>query len=177
MWGSWHIDVDYPFPVNCCKNLPGISGNKSDSFLVGVWLNQGCPWSLVLFAIFICKICRCNQGLDGFSGLRILYLLLVHDVSSCCPLQMGDKNLSISGSCLWVRREWSGSMTGRLVQCQQWCVLSSCGKERPEHETKAVYIYQMIYVPNFIYGQKLWVVLKEDNVDQRAEMSFLWGSE
>ena len=77
-----------------CQSLVCIAGNKSDSFPVRVGLRQGCPLSPILFIIFMDRISRCSQGVEGFrfGDLRIASLLFADDVvllaSSCRDLQL-----------------------------------------------------------------------------------------
>ena len=78
---------------NRCQSLVRISANKSDLFPVRVGLRQGCPLSPVLFIIFMDRISRRSQGVEGvrFGDLRIGSLLFADDVvllaSSSCDLQ------------------------------------------------------------------------------------------
>ena len=77
-----------------CQSLVRIAGSKSDSFPVRVGLRQGCPLSPVLFIIFMDRISRRSQVVEGvrFGDLRIASLLFADDVvllaSSCQDLQL-----------------------------------------------------------------------------------------
>ncbi len=64
------------------RSLVRIAGSKSDLFPVHVGLRQGCPLSPVLFIIFMDRISRLSQGLEGvgFGDHAILSLLFVDDV-------------------------------------------------------------------------------------------------
>ncbi|KAL0152538.1 hypothetical protein M9458_052261 [Cirrhinus mrigala] len=64
------------------RSLVRIAGSKSDLFPVRVGLRQGCPLSPVLFIIFMDRISRCSQGLEGvwFGDHRISSLLFADDV-------------------------------------------------------------------------------------------------
>ena len=71
-----------------------MAGNKSDLFPVRVGLHLGCPLSPILFIIFMDRISRHSQGVEGvrFGDLRIGSLLFADDVvllaSSDCDLQL-----------------------------------------------------------------------------------------
>ena len=64
------------------QSLVRIAGSKSDVFPVRVGLHQGCPLSPILFIIFMDRISRCSQGVEGvrFGDLRIGSLLFADDV-------------------------------------------------------------------------------------------------
>ena len=72
-----------------------IAGNKSDLFPVRVGLRQGCPLSPILFIIFMDRISRCSQGVEGvrFGDLRIGSLLFADDV---VLLASSDRDLQLS---------------------------------------------------------------------------------
>ncbi|XP_054621698.1 uncharacterized protein vopp1b isoform X1 [Dunckerocampus dactyliophorus] len=65
-----------------CQSLVRIAGSKSDPFPVKVGLRQGCPLSPILFIIFMDRISRRSQGVEGFrfGGCRIESLLFADDV-------------------------------------------------------------------------------------------------
>ena len=65
-----------------CQSLVRIAGSKSDAFPVRVGLRQGCPLSPILFIIFMDRISRRSQGVEGFQfgNLRIGSLLFADDV-------------------------------------------------------------------------------------------------
>jgi len=65
-----------------CQSLVRIAGSKSDAFPVRVGLRQGCPLSPILFIIFMNRISRRSQGVEGvrFGNLRIVSLLFAVDV-------------------------------------------------------------------------------------------------
>jgi len=65
-----------------CQSLVCIAGSKSDVFPVRVGLLQGCPLSPILFIIFMDRISRYSQGIEGvrFGILRIGSLLFADDV-------------------------------------------------------------------------------------------------
>ena len=72
------------------RSLVRIAGSKSDLFQVHVGLRQGCPLSPVLFIIFMDRISRRSQGLEGvrFGGHRISSLLFADDVVLLAPSNM-----------------------------------------------------------------------------------------
>ncbi|KAK3537069.1 hypothetical protein QTP70_000867 [Hemibagrus guttatus] len=67
---------------NRSRSLVRIASCKSDLFPVHVGLQQGCPLSLVLFIVFMDKISRRSQGLEGvrFGDHRISSLIFADDV-------------------------------------------------------------------------------------------------
>ncbi|KAK3543929.1 hypothetical protein QTP70_031842 [Hemibagrus guttatus] len=67
---------------NRSRSLVRIASCKSDLFPVHVGLRQGCPLSLVLFIVFMDKISRRSQGLEGvrFGDHRISSLIFADDV-------------------------------------------------------------------------------------------------
>uniref|UniRef100_A0A669BJZ3 Reverse transcriptase domain-containing protein n=1 Tax=Oreochromis niloticus TaxID=8128 RepID=A0A669BJZ3_ORENI len=133
---------------NRCKSLVRIAGNKSDSFLVGDGLRQGCPLSPVLFIIFMDRISRRSQVAEGFrfGGLRISSLLFADDVVL----------LASSGEGLQLALERS------VVVKRELSVKAKLS------------IYRSIYVPTLTYGHELWVVTERTRSRiQAAEMSFL----
>jgi len=66
----------------CNKSCVCILGIKSDMFMVGVVLRQGCPSSPVLFVIFMDGIFMRSLGVEQvrFGGLGIASLLFANDV-------------------------------------------------------------------------------------------------
>ena len=72
---------------NRSRSLVCIAGSKSDLFPVHVGLRQGCPFSLVLFIIFIDRISRCSQGPEGiwFGSHWISSLLFADNVVLLAP--------------------------------------------------------------------------------------------
>ncbi|KAK3558768.1 hypothetical protein QTP86_028769 [Hemibagrus guttatus] len=67
---------------NRSRSLVCIANCKSDLFPVHVGLRQGCPLSPVLFIVFMDRISRCSQGLEGvrFGDHRISSLIFADDV-------------------------------------------------------------------------------------------------
>ncbi|KAK3547842.1 hypothetical protein QTP86_031969 [Hemibagrus guttatus] len=69
------------------RSLVRIASCKSDLFPVHVGLRQGCPLSPVLFIVFMDRISRRSQGLEGvrFGDHRISSLLFADDVVLLAP--------------------------------------------------------------------------------------------
>ncbi|KAK3556221.1 hypothetical protein QTP70_006736 [Hemibagrus guttatus] len=72
---------------NRSRSLVRIASCKSDLFPVHVGLRQGCPLSPVLFIVFMDRISRCSQGLEGvrFGDHRISSLIFADDVVLLTP--------------------------------------------------------------------------------------------
>ncbi|KAK3535602.1 hypothetical protein QTP70_017140 [Hemibagrus guttatus] len=72
---------------NRSRSLVCIASCKSDLFPVHVGLRQGCPLSPVLFIVFMDRISRCSQGLEGvrFGDHRISSLIFADDVVLLAP--------------------------------------------------------------------------------------------
>ncbi|KAK3511328.1 hypothetical protein QTP70_000378 [Hemibagrus guttatus] len=72
---------------NRSRSLARIASCKSDLFPVHVGLRQGCPLSPVLFIVFMDRISRCSQGLEGvqFGDHRISSLIFADDVVLLAP--------------------------------------------------------------------------------------------
>ncbi|KAK3544083.1 hypothetical protein QTP86_001214 [Hemibagrus guttatus] len=76
---------------NRSRSLVRIASCKSDLFPVHVGLRQGCPLSPVLFIVFMDRISRCSQGLEGvrFGDHRISSLIFADDVVLLAPSSLG----------------------------------------------------------------------------------------
>ncbi|KAK3562016.1 hypothetical protein QTP86_024486 [Hemibagrus guttatus] len=72
---------------NRSRSLVRIASCKSDLFPVHVGLRQGCPLSPVLFIVFMNRISRRSQGLEGvqFGDHRISSLIFADDVVLLAP--------------------------------------------------------------------------------------------
>ncbi|KAK3518458.1 hypothetical protein QTP70_000645 [Hemibagrus guttatus] len=72
---------------NRSRSLVLIASCKSDLFPVNVGLQQGCPLSPVLFIVFMDRISRRSQGLEGvrFGDHRISSLIFADDVVLLAP--------------------------------------------------------------------------------------------
>ena len=91
-WDLWEVIREYGVgrPLlravrslyNRSRSLVHTVGSKSDLFLVHVGLRQCCGLSLVLFIIFMDRLFRCSQGLEGvwFGSHWISSLLFADDV-------------------------------------------------------------------------------------------------
>ncbi|KAK0132885.1 Retrovirus-related Pol polyprotein from type-2 retrotransposable element R2DM [Merluccius polli] len=77
-----------------CQSLVRIASNKTDLFPVRVGLRQDCPLSPILFIIFMDRISRRSQVIEGvrFGDLRIGSLLFVDDV---VLLALSDRDLQL----------------------------------------------------------------------------------
>ncbi|KAK3531015.1 hypothetical protein QTP70_007862 [Hemibagrus guttatus] len=75
------------FLYNRSRSLVRIASCKSDLFPVYVGLQQGCPLSPVLFIVFMDRISRRSQGLEGvrFGDHRISSLLFANYVVLLAP--------------------------------------------------------------------------------------------
>ncbi|KAK3517264.1 hypothetical protein QTP70_001756 [Hemibagrus guttatus] len=75
---------------NRSRSLVRIASCKSDLFPVHVGLRQGCSLSPVLFIVFMDRISRCSQGLEGvrFGDYRISLLISADDVALLAPLSL-----------------------------------------------------------------------------------------
>ncbi|KAK3526552.1 hypothetical protein QTP70_030692 [Hemibagrus guttatus] len=75
---------------NRSKSLVRIASCKSDLFPVHVGLRQGCPLSPVLFIVFMDRISRRSQGLEGvrFGDHSISSLIFADDVVLLAPLSL-----------------------------------------------------------------------------------------
>ncbi|KAK3507428.1 hypothetical protein QTP70_020629 [Hemibagrus guttatus] len=72
---------------NRSRSLVRIASYKSDMFPLHVGLRQGCPLSPVLFIVFMDRISRRSQGLEGvwFGDHRISSLIFADDVVLLAP--------------------------------------------------------------------------------------------
>ncbi|KAK3528573.1 hypothetical protein QTP70_003741 [Hemibagrus guttatus] len=72
---------------NQSRSLVRIASCKSDLFPVHVGLRQGCPLSPVLFIVFMDRISRRSQGLEGvqFGDHKISLLIFADDVVLLAP--------------------------------------------------------------------------------------------
>ena len=88
-------DTGCPSLYDRCQSLVRIAGNKSDLFPVRVGLRQSCPLSPILFIIFMDRISRRSQGVEGvrFGDLRIGSLLFADDVVLSAS---SDRDLQLS---------------------------------------------------------------------------------
>ncbi|XP_048857101.1 uncharacterized protein LOC125724452 [Brienomyrus brachyistius] len=112
-----------------CQSLVRMGGNKSDSFPVRVGLRQGCPLSPILFIVFMDRISRRSQGVEGvrFGDLRIRSLLFADDVvllaSSSRDLQLSLEQFAAECEAAGMRISTSKSETMVLSRKRVECSL------------------------------------------------------
>ena len=138
----------FNFRIVKVRSLVRIAGGKPDLFPVRVGPCQGCPLSPVLFTIFIDRISRRCQVVEGvrFGGLQIPSPLFADDMvllgssNSDLQLSLGQfapgkgwiahsrlgesrfpkwRSSNILGSCSRVRGKWSKRLTDGLEKRQQ----------------------------------------------------------
>uniref|UniRef100_A0A3P8SLN3 Reverse transcriptase domain-containing protein n=1 Tax=Amphiprion percula TaxID=161767 RepID=A0A3P8SLN3_AMPPE len=123
-----------------CQSLVRISGNKSNSFPVRVGLRQGCPLSPILFIIFMDRISRHSQGVEGvrFGDLRIPSLLFADDVvllaSSCQDLQLSLDRFAAECEAVGMRISTSKSESMVLSRKRVECTLRVRDEVLPQLE-------------------------------------------
>ena len=123
-----------------CQSLVRISGNKSNSFPVRVGLRQGCPLSPILFIIFMDRISRRSQGVEGvrFGDLRIPSLLFADDVvllaSSCQDLQLSLDRFAAECEAVGMRISTSKSESMVLSRKRVECTLRVRDEVLPQVE-------------------------------------------
>ncbi|KAK3520514.1 hypothetical protein QTP70_024128 [Hemibagrus guttatus] len=95
---------------NQSRSLICIASCKSDLFPVHVGLRQGCPLSPILFSIFMDRISRRSQGLEGvqFGDHRISSLLFADDVVLLAP---SSQDLQRALGCFAAECEAAGMRT------------------------------------------------------------------
>ncbi|KAK3537395.1 hypothetical protein QTP70_008853 [Hemibagrus guttatus] len=182
---------------NRSRSLVRIASCKSDLFPVHVGLRQGCPLSLVLFIVFMDRISRCSQGLEGvrFGDHRISLLLFADDVVLLAPSSLdlqqalgcfaaeceaAGMRVSTSKSEAMVLFTSEGKMDreidrriGAVAAVMQSMYRSVVVKKELSQKAK-LSIYQAIYVPTLTYGHELWVITERIRSRiQAAKMTFL----
>ncbi|KAK3558815.1 hypothetical protein QTP86_028745, partial [Hemibagrus guttatus] len=180
------------------RSLVCIASCKSDLFPVHVGLRQGCPLSPVLFIVFMDRISRRSQGLEGvrFGDHSISSLIFADDVVLLAPSSLDLQHAMgcFAAECEAARMRVSTSKSEAMVLDRKKvaCTLQVGGELLPQVEEfkylvvlavvvkkelsrKAkLSIYQSIYVPTLTYGHELWVMTKRVRSRiQAAEMSFL----
>ncbi|KAK3529274.1 hypothetical protein QTP70_024827, partial [Hemibagrus guttatus] len=184
---------------NQSRRLVRIASCKSDLFPVHVGLRQGCPLSL--FIVFIDRISRRSQGLEGvwFVDYGISWLIFADDVVLLAPssldLQHALGHFAAECDAAGMRVSTSKSEAMVLDRKKVACTLQVGGEFLPQVEEfkylgyclrvregwikelswKAkLSIYQSIYVPTLTYGHELWVMTERIRSRiQAAKMSFL----
>ncbi|KAK3563422.1 hypothetical protein QTP86_027793 [Hemibagrus guttatus] len=125
---------------NRSRSLVHIASCKSDLFPVHVGLRQGCPLSLVLFIVFMDRISRRSQGLEGvrFGDHRISSLIFADDVvllaSSGLDLQHALGHFAAECEAAGMRVSTSKSETMVLDRKKVACTLQVGGEVLPQVE-------------------------------------------
>ncbi|KAK3542066.1 hypothetical protein QTP86_011367 [Hemibagrus guttatus] len=125
---------------NRSKSLVRIASCKSDLFPVHVGLQQGCPLSPVLFIVFMDRISRRSQGLEGvrFGDHRISSLIFADDVvllaSSGLDLQHALGRFAAECEAAGMRVSTSKSEAMVLDQKKVACTLQVEGEVLPQVE-------------------------------------------
>ncbi|KAK3534231.1 hypothetical protein QTP86_007026 [Hemibagrus guttatus] len=124
---------------NQSRSLVRIASCKSDLFPVHVGLRQGCPLSLVLFIVFMDRISRRSQGLEGvqFGDHRISSLIFADDVllaPSSLDLQHALGRFAAECEAAGMRVSTSKSEAMVLNQKKVACTLQVGGELLPQVE-------------------------------------------
>ncbi|KAK3539176.1 hypothetical protein QTP86_028667, partial [Hemibagrus guttatus] len=125
---------------NQSRSLVRIASCKSDLFPVHVGLRQGCPLSPVLFIVFMDRISRHSQGLEGvrFGDHRISSLIFADDVvllaSSGLDLQHALGRFAAECEAAGMRVSTSKSEAMVLDRKKVACTLQVGGEVLPQVE-------------------------------------------
>ncbi|KAK3515281.1 hypothetical protein QTP70_013483 [Hemibagrus guttatus] len=125
---------------NRSRSLVRIASCKSNLFPVHVGLRQGCPLSPVLFIVFMDRISRRSQGLEGvrFADHRISSLILADDVvllaSSSLDLQHALGHFAAECEAAGMRVSTSKSEAMVLDPKKVACTLQVGGEILPQVE-------------------------------------------
>ncbi|KAK3545223.1 hypothetical protein QTP70_002063 [Hemibagrus guttatus] len=125
---------------NRSRSLVRIASCKSDLFPVHVGLRQGCPLSPVLFIVFMDRISRRSQGLEGvrFGDHRISSLIFADDVvllaSSGLDLQHALGRFAAECEAAGMRVSTSKSEAMVLNRKKVACTLQVGGEVLPQVE-------------------------------------------
>ncbi|KAK3525020.1 hypothetical protein QTP86_013357 [Hemibagrus guttatus] len=125
---------------NRSRSLVCIASCKSDLFPVHIGLRQGCPLSPVLFIVFMDRISRCSQGLEGvrFGDHRISSLIFADDVvllaSSGLDLQHALGRFAAECEAAGMRVSTSKSEAMVLDRKKVACTLQVGGEVLPQVE-------------------------------------------
>ncbi|KAK3540649.1 hypothetical protein QTP70_034466 [Hemibagrus guttatus] len=172
---------------NWSRSLVRIASCKPDLFPVHVGLRQGCPLSPVLFIVFMDRISRRSQGLEGvrFGDHRISSLIFADDVVLLAPSSLDLQHAlgRFAAECEAAGMRDGGEVLSQVEQFKYLGVLfTSEGRMDREIDRRigtaaavmrSMYrsvvvkkelswkaklsIYQSIYVPILTYGHELWV--------------------
>ncbi|KAK3548671.1 hypothetical protein QTP70_016417, partial [Hemibagrus guttatus] len=125
---------------NRSRSLVRIASCKSDLFPVHVGLRQGCPLSPVLFIVFMDRISRRSQGLEGvrFGDHRISSLIFADDVVLLAPssldLQHALRRFAAECEAAGMRVSTSKSEAMVLDRKKVACTLQVGGEVLPQVE-------------------------------------------
>ncbi|KAK3550852.1 hypothetical protein QTP70_006160 [Hemibagrus guttatus] len=125
---------------NRSRSLVRIASCKSDLFPVHVGLRQGCPLSPVLFIVFMDRISRRSQGLEGvrFGDHRVSSLIFADDVvllvSSGLDLQHALGRFAAECEAAGMRVSTSKSEAMVLDRKKVACTLQVGGEVLPQVE-------------------------------------------
>ncbi|KAK3508624.1 hypothetical protein QTP70_000911 [Hemibagrus guttatus] len=125
---------------NRSRSLVCIASCKSDLFPVHVGLRQGCPLSPVLFIVFMDRISRRSQGLEGvrFGDHRISSLIFADDVVLLAPssldLQHALGHFAAECEAAGMRVSTSKSEAMVLDRKKVACTLQGGGEVLPQVE-------------------------------------------
>ncbi|KAK3548428.1 hypothetical protein QTP70_012986 [Hemibagrus guttatus] len=125
---------------NRSRSLVRIASCKSDLFPVHVGLRQGCPLSPVLFIVFMDRISRRSQGLEGvrFGDHRISSLIFADDVVLLAPssldLQHALERFAAECEAAGMRVSTSKSEAMVLDRKKVACTLQVGGEVLPQVE-------------------------------------------
>ncbi|KAK3505719.1 hypothetical protein QTP70_020512 [Hemibagrus guttatus] len=125
---------------NRSRSLVRIASCKSDLFPVHVGLRQGCPLSPVLFVVFMDRISRRSQGLEGvrFGDHRISSMIFADDVvllaSSSLDLQHALGRFAAERKVAGMRVSTSKSEAMVLDRKKVACTLQVGGEVLPQVE-------------------------------------------
>ncbi|KAK3561731.1 hypothetical protein QTP86_012984 [Hemibagrus guttatus] len=125
---------------NRSRSLVRIASCKSDLFPVHVGLQQGCPFSPVLFIVFMDRISRRSQGLEGvrFGDHRISSLIFADDVVLLAPSSLDLQHAlgRFAAECEAARMRVSTSKSEAMVLDRKKvaCTLQVGGEVLPQVE-------------------------------------------
>ncbi|KAK3527334.1 hypothetical protein QTP86_021953 [Hemibagrus guttatus] len=137
----WEYGVHGPllravwFLYNRSRSLVHIASCKSDLFPVHVGLQQSCPLSPVPFIVFMDRISRRSQGLEGvrFGDHRISSLIFADDVVLLAPSSL-DLQHALGHFAAGMRVSTSKSEAMVLDQKKVACTLEVGGEVSPQVE-------------------------------------------
>ncbi|KAK3535695.1 hypothetical protein QTP70_020572, partial [Hemibagrus guttatus] len=174
---------------NRSRSLVRIASCKSGLFPVHVGLRQGCPLSPVLFIVFMDRISRRSQGLEGvwFGDHRISSLIFADDVVLLAPSSLdlqhalgrfaAECEAAVMKEAMVLDRkkvvctlQFGGEVLPQVEEFKYHGVLFTMVKKELSRKAKPS-IDQSIYVPTLTYGHELWVMT------ERKSQCFTFPSE